>query len=201
MGNPLKYQAQTCFLISILILIPVVVHINEIESELKFLIYTYLGTSALFLSLSAVFLLLYIKRGGGIARDIDQSMIEAKEYIDEDMISKEYNICGRPKWVVFIFFSWIILFCIYLASTVLKARIVGGSLFVDFNLYNLIMFVTFMIGLYFYWKMDPNGYLILASVCFYNIFRIVAMMRYFELLVWLYPVLSLVAVRKEFFKS
>jgi len=100
--NPLKWQAITCFGISILILIPAIVNFNKISTELKFLIYTYFFTSLLFFLLATMFLVLYLKRKSGIAYELDQSMQEAKTYFDEDLKNRDYEIFGRPKRVIFI---------------------------------------------------------------------------------------------------
>jgi hypothetical protein len=102
--------------------------------------------------------------------------------------------------VVFVFASWVILLLAYFLSALFSNRMLGGSLLAGFNAYSLIMFATLMIGLFFFWRLNPNGYLILAGVCFFNIFRIIALMRFPEILIWLYPVISLVVVRKYFLK-
>jgi len=196
--NPLKYQAITCFCISAAISLPVFFLYSRIDPQLSFLVMVYAVTSILFLAIGILFLTIYLKRKTGLARELNSSMMEAQEYINEDITGREYTVLGRPKWVAFVFFSWLILFAVYFISTILKSRIIGGSLMAHFNAYSIIMFGAMVAGMFLYWRRNPNGFIILSAVCFFSLFRIVAMMRYFELLIWIYPIISLFVVKKYF---
>jgi len=194
-----KWQAGLCLLLAILILIPGIFVYQDYVSnpEFMFLFYSYIGTALLFFALSFFFIIIYLRRDRGLAKDLHMSMNEARNYMHEHVIDIQYPVLGRAKWVAFVFFSWIILCSVYLVSAILKSNI-AGSWFIGFNVYNVVMFISVIIGIYFFWQMNPNGYIILWGVCIYNIFRIISEHRFVELLVWLYPVISLLVIRKYF---
>jgi hypothetical protein len=198
--NLLKWQAVTCYLMSAVIALPLLFN-NDLRqfAELRFMLLAYIITSVFFILAGTAFLVLYLRRKHGLAAEIDESFNLAGEIVEEDLYSNEYFIWCRPKWVMFVFFSWLVLFAVYFLSTVLKSRIVGGELLSEFGAYSIIMFATMLIGLWLYWRMDPNGPLILFGVIIFNIFRIIVQRRFLEILVWIYPIMSLFLVLKYFY--
>jgi len=191
----LKYQSISCLLLAIVISLPGIFKFQELK-EFSLLLYSYIGTSIIFLTISAFLYILHANRKG-FAKEINQTMDEAGTYFKEDIRKQEYTILNRPKWIVFITISWIIIFLAYISSALLKSRLLG-EFFFGFNTYNIIMFTTIIIGLYFFWNLNPNGYLILAGVCIYNLFRIITLQHYIEFFIWLYPIISLIVTTRYF---
>ena len=196
----LIWQIITCSCIGLVFAVPVAMNLDGIREEpaLRFLVYTYSAAALLFFALAGFLAIVYARRRHEPIRDVLESAEEARESLREQVFDRDYSLFGRPKAVAFSTLFWGMLFLAYLAATMLGSRIIGGPLFFAFNSYNAIMFISLAIGVALLWRMNPNGYFILWGVCLYNIIRIVIGLRFSELLIWLYPVASLLQLWKYY---